>query len=359
ALNKTFVQNNVAGLHREFAAFGHGIASVYGQVHDDLLQLARIGLHRAQVGGQYRLHVNVFANQPLQHLHHVGDDHVQVHGAALHYSMAAEDEQLLGERDGALASLVNLLGGRMQPRIFRKAIHEQRAVATDDREQVVKVVGNSAGQRSERLHALCLLQLELQLTVFGDVLHCAFVGDDLRRAVPDGLHVLQDPNFLAVLADDFALEVLQFVPPPHQVLKLPLQGGVRIVLLGVVGAISQKLLGGIVAQHFHQGRVGGGVLAIRGDLEDAIHGILENVSIFFFGGAQQHSSLLLSKPEVLLGALPKNEPDARTGERGGHRSNGDRQLLALGMGRSDQYQKGQRDMRELRQQQRFRRHFLG
>ena len=39
------VENDVARLHRELAASGHGVASVHDEVHDDLLDVARIDSH--------------------------------------------------------------------------------------------------------------------------------------------------------------------------------------------------------------------------------------------------------------------------------------------------------------------------
>ena len=44
------VELDVGGLDGQFAAVGHGIAGVDGQVHDDLLDLAGIGLDRARSG---------------------------------------------------------------------------------------------------------------------------------------------------------------------------------------------------------------------------------------------------------------------------------------------------------------------
>ena len=42
------MQRDVGGFQREFAAFGHGIAGVDGQVHDDLFDLSGVRLHGVQ-----------------------------------------------------------------------------------------------------------------------------------------------------------------------------------------------------------------------------------------------------------------------------------------------------------------------
>ena len=46
-----FVEIDVGGLERQAAALRHGVARVHGEVQDDLLDLARIGLHRAEITG--------------------------------------------------------------------------------------------------------------------------------------------------------------------------------------------------------------------------------------------------------------------------------------------------------------------
>src|SRR3989442_1185457 len=61
-----FVELGVRGLDRELAALRHGVARVHGQVHDHLLELTGIRLHRAHVGCERRAQLDVLADETAQ-----------------------------------------------------------------------------------------------------------------------------------------------------------------------------------------------------------------------------------------------------------------------------------------------------
>ena len=72
------VQFDIGGLEGELAAAGHRVPRVDGQVHEDLLELARVGLHapeRRILDGQ---ELDVLADQPPEHLLHVCDHRIEV-----------------------------------------------------------------------------------------------------------------------------------------------------------------------------------------------------------------------------------------------------------------------------------------
>ena len=52
------VERDVGGFQREFAAVGHGVARVHGQVHDDLFNLSGVRLHHLQAGGGNDVHIH-------------------------------------------------------------------------------------------------------------------------------------------------------------------------------------------------------------------------------------------------------------------------------------------------------------
>ena len=62
------IQHHVVGLDDDLAARRHGIARVHHQIHDDLFDLAWIGLHLTQAGSLNRQDINVLADQSSQHL---------------------------------------------------------------------------------------------------------------------------------------------------------------------------------------------------------------------------------------------------------------------------------------------------
>ena len=75
---RRFRRVDVGGLDRQVAAVGHGIAGIDRQVHDDLLDLAGIGLDRADGPRRNHDQVDVFADQAGQHFQVFGDHVVEV-----------------------------------------------------------------------------------------------------------------------------------------------------------------------------------------------------------------------------------------------------------------------------------------
>ena len=99
-----FADELVGRLDGEPAAVGHRVPRVDHQVHDHLLELARVGVHRAELRLQRRHQRDVLADEPRQHPLEVGDTVVEVDRLGLADLPPAEGEDLAGERGGALAT---------------------------------------------------------------------------------------------------------------------------------------------------------------------------------------------------------------------------------------------------------------
>jgi hypothetical protein len=67
-----FLAGDVRGAHRELAAVRHRVARVHREVHDHLLDLRDVGLHRPQVASVHRHQLDLFAEQPLEQHAEVG-----------------------------------------------------------------------------------------------------------------------------------------------------------------------------------------------------------------------------------------------------------------------------------------------
>ena len=163
------VELGVGRLDCELPAARHGVPSVHGQVHDHLLELARVGLHSAQGGVEARHECDVFAQQPAQHVLGVRHNVVEVEDAHLHDLLAAERQQLTGESRGALGGLADLRDIVAAPVGRAKILEQQVGVASDRREDVVEVVGDAARETPNGLHLLRLTQLLLEAEPLRDV----------------------------------------------------------------------------------------------------------------------------------------------------------------------------------------------
>jgi hypothetical protein len=78
-------------------AVGHGIARVYCEVDEHLLELAGVGEHRIELRLERRPEFDVRADQPGQHRHQPVHDVVEEQRLRLEHLLAAECEELPGE----------------------------------------------------------------------------------------------------------------------------------------------------------------------------------------------------------------------------------------------------------------------
>ena len=133
--------------------------------------------HRPQVGRQARRQHDVRPEGATQELREDGDLLAQVDDRTLNHLAAGKGEQLLGEPARALRGLLDAfeVADRARPSqlLFGRGLDlglEQRGHVQDDREEVVEVVGDSAGQLAKALQPLGLLNLALRLGLLGDIL---------------------------------------------------------------------------------------------------------------------------------------------------------------------------------------------
>ena len=99
----------IAGLDEQFAAFWHRVARIDGKVHDELLNLPRIGFHRPQPRRGRYVQSNIFFDEAVEHFRHFSQDAVQVHDSGLEHLFAAEGKQAAGEAGRAGYGVFNSL----------------------------------------------------------------------------------------------------------------------------------------------------------------------------------------------------------------------------------------------------------
>ena len=155
--------------HGERAAARHGVARVDGEIHDDVLEVARVGEHGWQILRTLAQQLDVLAQGPAQHDFQGRNLIVQIHWPGLDCLFAAERQQLAGERRRAGGSKRDLFQGLGRSLVGFPAYQHQLHMALDYGQNVVEIVGDPGGQLSNRLHLLTLVQLILQFAAFRDV----------------------------------------------------------------------------------------------------------------------------------------------------------------------------------------------
>jgi hypothetical protein len=130
----------------EALALRHGVACVDGEVHQDLLDLAAVGLDLAEVGRDVDLDLDVLADQALDHADEAADDLAEIEDGRYEHLLAAESQELARQGGGALARMLNLL--HLCPCLVVEVGMDQKAIAVaEDRGQkVVEVVRHAAGE---------------------------------------------------------------------------------------------------------------------------------------------------------------------------------------------------------------------
>ena len=121
-----FIQLDIGGFNGQVSALRHGVAGVDGQVHDDLFDLSRVGLHLRQRGLQGGPQLHVFADQALQHFLDIGDHGIQVQHLGRQHLLPAEGQQLPGQGRGPVSgglwiSFTNVLAVSSEASISRRS----------------------------------------------------------------------------------------------------------------------------------------------------------------------------------------------------------------------------------------------
>ena len=62
----------------QMAAAGHGVAGVHAEIHQHLIQHARVGMEEQRLRREFELHLDGFTEHALQHFGRGGDGFIQI-----------------------------------------------------------------------------------------------------------------------------------------------------------------------------------------------------------------------------------------------------------------------------------------
>jgi len=189
------------------AAAGHRLPRVRDQVDEDLVELARVSLDQGHVPRQPGLEVDPFAHHVAQERRDRLHDVVEVDHPQLQHLPAPDRQQLPGERRRAFGCAHDRAYALPELHVLSELGQDQRGLTVNDREQVVEVVGDSAGQSADRVQPLALAQSQLLRTqpllaspALADVGVEAHHRDDLAAVVAERGRRDADVDRRAVLA---------------------------------------------------------------------------------------------------------------------------------------------------------------
>jgi len=164
----------------EGAPQGHRVASVEGEIDEDLVDLTPVGVHRHRYRRNGCLHHHVGREQVPEHRTGFQDYLVQLEVGRLEDLLAAEGQKLLGHPGGSDRGLTDL--DHVPVALLRQigGARKQVAEPQDDSHHVVHFVRHPAGQPADCLHPLRPPEPLLGSLELGHVLHRHDVGLDPR-----------------------------------------------------------------------------------------------------------------------------------------------------------------------------------
>ncbi len=237
------------------------------------------------VGAQGVLELDVLADEAVQHLVQRLDDLVEAQHLRLEHLLAAEGEQLPGERRRPQRGRLDLLDVGALGVLGAEVLEQQVAVAGDGREEVVEVVRDAAGEPAHGLDPLRLAELGLERPVLGHVHHHALVHYlPIGRGYGVGRHLHGDEGSVLALPLDLR-------PRRARVNEALPRRRIRVDVAGDVQP--HQFFSPPVAQHPDQGRVHGEETPLGGRAVDADGGVLD-----------QAPKLGLRPPQLLRRPVP-------------------------------------------------------
>lgn len=183
---------NVAHRDPEFAAIRHGIAGIVGQIDDAAIELCAIDLDLPETRGGFEFDRDPLADRALEQLHDLADPVARIGEFGIERLAAREGKQAARQLRAAHRAADRAVDQLRHFGIDVRAVRQHVEIAHDDREIVVEIVRQPAGQPADRIHALGFAQLLLDLQPLGDVDNESLDGHHLPAWRIDALAPLQD-----------------------------------------------------------------------------------------------------------------------------------------------------------------------
>src|SRR4029077_9627535 len=134
----------------------HRVPRIHREIHDDLLDLARISFHCPNLSARYHAQVNVLTDHASKHLEVLGHDGIQIQYLRGQDLLATEGKKLSRKGSGTLGGIGNLLDGSPKGNVGANSLQQEFAVAGDHHQQVVEVVCDSSREAAHGFHLLRL-----------------------------------------------------------------------------------------------------------------------------------------------------------------------------------------------------------
>jgi hypothetical protein len=162
-------------LDRQYAAVGHGVPRVDGQVQYRQFKLMRVRHDPGLCRCQRALLVDAWPDGPCQKIGHAIDQRVHAERGKRQLLRSGKGEQLMRQFRGPVRRFGCEAGVPQYPVVVGPPL-DHFQIAGHHRQQIVEVMRDAAGQLADRFHLLRLDQCRLRPFAFGHFLHQHVVG---------------------------------------------------------------------------------------------------------------------------------------------------------------------------------------
>ena len=153
-------RHKAASLRANALARGAAQGTVWAAVDD---QLAAVGADPNGINGNLSADGNALTQQPSQKPGKPGHDFAQIDDLGLGRVPSAEGQKLASQSRGTIGGLVNVVEQLRAVRCPGRELAKQVGIPEYDRQEVVKIVSDTARHLTDHLHLLRLLQCSFSL----------------------------------------------------------------------------------------------------------------------------------------------------------------------------------------------------
>ena len=147
----------IGDLDSQLASFGHGVTSVCRQVHQNLLDLGRIGQNRGLLSRENNTHLDVFSNHSREHAASFPHYRIEIKDECRRYLLATEGQELFCQTYSPLRCGDDSLDISSSWVDGAKISQQEFRTSQNYAQKVVEVVGHSTSQASDGFQFACLL----------------------------------------------------------------------------------------------------------------------------------------------------------------------------------------------------------
>ena len=162
------IEFRIRGFNGQAAGAIHRVARFDDQVENGALELMHIDDRAPQAAAQDRLQGDALAERSPQELRHVCYAFVCIRRQGFQRLQSGERQKSLGQLRRATGAAQRVFHVKSRARVLAgEAPQAEVEIADDDRQHIVEVVGDPAGQLTERFHLLGLAKGSLGAFALG------------------------------------------------------------------------------------------------------------------------------------------------------------------------------------------------